>query len=61
MAERRVVIDDLKLEFDLWFAKVRELFPEAITVEEENNLIWIVKHSREIQTEMLDMLRGYDA
>lgn len=60
MTERRNAIDELKYDFDMWFAKVRELFPEAITVQEEESLIQIVRSGRCIQEVMISILEQYE-
>ena len=57
---RQKRIRELKREFDRWFAEVKKLFPDAYTVEEEDELITLVHNGRAIQLNLLNMLESLD-
>lgn len=57
---RQTRIRELKKQFDFWFAEMRNLFPDAYTVEEEEELIALIRSGRAIQLNLLNMLESLD-
>jgi len=52
---RQKRIRELKEQFDRWFAEMRNLFPDAYTVEEEDELIDLIHNGRAIQLNLLNI------